>query len=283
MDCRTALEILEVVRPGSDDLSDPELADAVAFLETHPECRRQFERRQELDRQMGRVMRDVPVPAGLKDRLLVGLAGETEDPAAATPEESGIDQDARNRPESPQQKRPLHRRGWLQAAAATAAAVLVGAVVWQLRDDPGGPLDLVQIQKEAALAVQANEFFDGVAASESELGRELAANWGLLIPIEGPKSLVLHQPDPVAGALYRFDVRRRRGESVTGYLLALPASRFESLPQAESFSAAKGAPRYFGRTIKAAAWKSDGVVYVCLIPQDLDFDVLERQIEPSAA
>ncbi len=126
MDCQTALEILEVVRPGSDDLSEPNLAAAAAYIELHADCRNEFLRRQNLDRQIGRVMRDVSVPTGLKERLLVGLVEDgknTEDTADAP----AVEAETRTAG-----KAGLHRRTWFRVLASAAACLFVAIVVWQL-------------------------------------------------------------------------------------------------------------------------------------------------------
>ena len=70
MDCRTALEILEVARPDSDDVKQTELAWAQAHLDSCPRCEEAFHNRQALDRRIGRLMRDVSLPWNLKHKLL---------------------------------------------------------------------------------------------------------------------------------------------------------------------------------------------------------------------
>lgn len=118
MNCEASRKLMEVCRPDSSDLGDPELRDLAGHLERCPECRALLEANAENDRRLGRAMRDVPVPADLKERLLVAL----ERPRAPS---RVVD-----RP--PRRRRRFGRRAvWLGtgmtgvAAAAAVAAVLV--------------------------------------------------------------------------------------------------------------------------------------------------------------
>ena len=113
MDTNKALEKLESVRPDSADLLDPEFQQAAALIEANADLEAEFHRRQNTDRQIGEVMQNVVVPAGLKERLL--SATGTQPPA--TPLKNG--------------KRTLSRRMWLATTASVLATVIVGAFLIQ--------------------------------------------------------------------------------------------------------------------------------------------------------
>ncbi len=100
MECRNARLLLEFARPGSAELDAVEAEALQQHLTDCPECAAlaQFERR--ADEHLGRAMRDVPVPAGLRERILGKLAGE----------------------------RAAWRRRWLIRASGAAAAVLLLAL-----------------------------------------------------------------------------------------------------------------------------------------------------------
>lgn len=75
MDCRTARLLLDFARPRVPELAAPE-ADALhRHLADCPDCAavQRLERR--LDEPIARAMRDVPLPAGLRERLLDKVAG----------------------------------------------------------------------------------------------------------------------------------------------------------------------------------------------------------------
>jgi hypothetical protein len=68
------IEAIEVCRPQSDDLLQPDLGFLAAELAGNAQLQQAFEQVQKTDAAIGRVFRDVPVPEGLADRLIVRLA-----------------------------------------------------------------------------------------------------------------------------------------------------------------------------------------------------------------
>ena len=70
---------MESCRSGSDDLSDPQFADLADRLAEDPELRVQFQRLQEADGAIKAAFVDVPVPAGLADRVSRRLAEAARD------------------------------------------------------------------------------------------------------------------------------------------------------------------------------------------------------------
>lgn len=91
MDCPHFLKQLDAVFPGSQDHDDPGVREAVAHLAECEACAREVEVRRQFDRQVAILVRDVPVPAEARDRLLRQLnEGHVElvsapAPAPATP------------------------------------------------------------------------------------------------------------------------------------------------------------------------------------------------------
>ena len=55
---------MDVCRPGSDDLSQAELAEFAAALESDDALREQYRRLQTFDAAVGQAFQDVPVPEG---------------------------------------------------------------------------------------------------------------------------------------------------------------------------------------------------------------------------
>ncbi len=105
MDCKSARLLLEFARPGGGEV---EAADAEA-LQQHlaecPECAALAHEERRADEHLGRAMRGVPVPDGLRERLLKRLS---------------VERDA------------WYRRWLVRWAAAAAAAVLAVWVGYQL-------------------------------------------------------------------------------------------------------------------------------------------------------
>ncbi len=74
MDSLPLHELLDACRPGSDDLAQPEMAAVRAELETNATARRHAARVEQFDRNVAAALHDVPLPAGLRERLLAKLA-----------------------------------------------------------------------------------------------------------------------------------------------------------------------------------------------------------------
>jgi hypothetical protein len=76
MDCETARLFLHFDRPGERDLGGPEADELHAHLEHCSGCNTLAQSASRLDQHLGRAMRAVEVPAGLKSRLLERLAAD---------------------------------------------------------------------------------------------------------------------------------------------------------------------------------------------------------------
>ena len=66
-------EQLDACRPTADDWRLAELADLARAIQVDPQVERQLQRSRDWDRVVGEVVRDVPVPVGLEERLLSAL------------------------------------------------------------------------------------------------------------------------------------------------------------------------------------------------------------------
>lgn len=127
MDCDTARLFLQFTNPRGDDLGPAEADELHAHLEQCSACNAQATNARRLDAHLGRAMLAVPVPAGLKSRLLERLNPPAEpEPAlriaaceSSSAEERGV----------------IHRR-WIRRAtsiAAVAACLLIlfwGGYAW---------------------------------------------------------------------------------------------------------------------------------------------------------
>jgi hypothetical protein len=66
-------ELLDTLRPGSDDLSRSEFAELAQRLQRDPQFKEMAARSQRLDQAISDAMHDLPIPAGSVDRLLARL------------------------------------------------------------------------------------------------------------------------------------------------------------------------------------------------------------------
>lgn len=116
MDCKTARLLMTFDRAAGAELDPAEAQSLSCHLADCAECRQISQAERNIEAHLGRAIRNVPVPDGLRDRLLDRLAEE---------------------------RRVSHRRQWVRGAMAIAAAVLVAVVGWHfLRPSPIQP-DLV--------------------------------------------------------------------------------------------------------------------------------------------
>jgi hypothetical protein len=115
VNCQTARETLELFRPDGPDAA--KVAEAAQHASGCVSCRAAVRQREEVDARIGGLCRDVPIPIGLKERLLAGIA--TRAPAVST-------------------ARPVPRvvgtrRQWLGKTLLTVASLIaVGIGTWSL-------------------------------------------------------------------------------------------------------------------------------------------------------
>lgn len=123
MDCRTARLLLHFARPQSRDLSASDTSALKAHLTGCPECEAAALTERESDTRLGAVMRQVPIPDGLRERILDRLATERGD----------------------------RRRVWVgwTVRAAVAALIVIGVCIglaWRAQHPP--ELDLAALLQE---------------------------------------------------------------------------------------------------------------------------------------
>jgi hypothetical protein len=121
MDCKTARTLLDFARPRCCELDPVEARVLEEHLARCPECDALAHAERAIDEHLGKAVRQVVVPAGLRGRLLAHLQDEA---AAAAPQ-------------------PAARwwAGWRGAAVAAAVLVAVGGwLIW--RDNRVAAIDL---------------------------------------------------------------------------------------------------------------------------------------------
>ncbi len=296
MDCRSALEILEVVRPNSDDLREPELAAAAAHVGSCPRCEASFRSRQELDREIGRLMREVSVPSGLTQRLLDAVeaadAFSTESQTRRSDSHGKllrpVDAHKTVSPASPASAQlpvSVSRRRWFRVAWQSAVCLLAAVVLWQVivrRETPTISIADLRASTSALSAIskvmsnpeQLPDFDGNFAASQPESWSVAGLSFG-----DGPKGFEAEGLEGRMPALFGFSLRARRSAPVRGVLLVMPAKRVMNPPAETSFSMATGSVTYVPG-FATVAWTEGELVYVCFAAPDA-LKTLERVLEPS--
>jgi len=259
MDCQHALEILETARPDSDDRDEPELTAAGAHLDACPRCAEWFGATQSLDRRIGRVLRDVEVPAGLRGRLLAAtIAVDPASPSAA-PIGHGEPADS---------QRPS-RRKWLGRVTAAACCLSVGIGLWFfLRPS------VVTYSVDELRQIAADADFDTLPTFSGRFQALLPPNGDWQTPHLQLTSRAGGIPATATdhrAAVYAFRVPVSRTGYVPGLLLVIPAESVKTPPSATTFNAAvadqdqKYVWSASGTEYETVAWTSGGLVYVVAV------------------
>jgi len=290
MNCDDALNQLEAVRPHSQDTRDAELADARNHLDSCPQCRELFHQRQRQDERIGRVMRSVPVPQGLRERLLEGLFAAEEPTSDTTAEAAGeftaahpaSPEDEQHRagpagaapvenPAVTSHRHPRRRWKWLRAlvAISTAAAAIVALLVlWPDPQPADSQLTLDDVRRNATLDLPGLDPFDG-----SFPARKPGGPWqfGDRIRLSSAAKGDLKGPDGRhRAALYEFRVRSETGREFRGVLLVMPR-RLLADPPPETYDIREERPENYAfrssGNYHTFTWSdtSEGLVYVCFL------------------
>lgn len=124
-------QAIDACRPGGDDLQLPEVDFLAEATRTDPEIRRTYERSQQFDAAVGLAFRDVPVPAGLAERLLSAVETSALPSVVAQAERSSPPLPARDSGShlGPRRRwmRGIRPRTWAVAGGTlAAAAALIG-------------------------------------------------------------------------------------------------------------------------------------------------------------
>ena len=161
------LEAMEACRPGSDDLADPAMAELDAELSANRRLAARFQRLQKLDLSLAGAIQDVPVPPGLRDRLLAALVVEaavqprpTEEPRSA----AGVPDVFRGR-SAPDRIRP-----WLFTLSGALAAIFLVSV---------GLFQRAQVHYTTSGVLEAAvDFFSHESQGAGELVSAVSPPWG---------------------------------------------------------------------------------------------------------
>lgn len=272
MNCHDALLQLEVARPGSDDLQSSELRLASAHLDGCAECQSTFQGLQALDRRVSATMLDVPIPAGLKGRLLDSLNLTTSEPTATesvSTESVPAETVEKNRPAAPQPVPTGFNRVRVRivAAISVSALLLVGLFVFFPSQPPRPKFTLDTVRDSANLQLAALKPFDGNFQPQLPPGPWLRSSQ---ISIKTPpKGDLRDESGAHRAASYGFSVQNDRGRVFNGVLLVIPQSVLDDSPANATFSSIGVQGNYIsksGEKFHAVAWKSGKFVYVCFIP-----------------
>jgi hypothetical protein len=244
------LEAMEACRPGSDDASDPGLGLA-AELAAHPEWAERVARLQKLDATLAGAIQDVPVPEGLSQRLLARLAA-AQAPGAAVEAHSALPLPQASAPRLSGDRRRVAGRWVVAAAALSAAATLLLAVLWHQH---GARQFTVQSMLAEAVEFAGNDTPDG-----GSLVAEVAppSNRPLSVAVLATAAVRWR---PVSGFLdcrgIAYDLVDANGNRATLYVVRRAVA---GVPTAPPFR-----PALSSGNCSTSAWQEGGLLYVLVV------------------
>jgi hypothetical protein len=261
-------EQIDSCRPGSDDLSLPELADLAVAIEQDRAVSDELERSQRFDRAVAAAMHDVSVPGGLLEGLLVAL-----DEASAAPSrvlDTAPEEDAAAPKSLPTAAATVptgraSRRRWLQTAGGLAAALalvaLIAVTLW--------PRPLPEVSQEQ-LASRADVWMKQVAQENGwQTVSSMPADFPGVLLANPQASKSFRTPEGWSGTAYRC---LAGGAPLTLFVFPSPPARVQVAASPYS-----RLPASMGRSM--AAWQSGKLLFVVVIDRDARLP-LENVIKP---
>jgi hypothetical protein len=252
-------EQVEACRPGSNDLCGEDFALAAERIEQDRDAERYFERVQQVDAQLASAFHEVPVPAGLADRLLAAL--DAAAPAAAKEAfDHDIDSETSEsrKPQPEPQPAVGRRRRVLQLAIA---ASLVGVV--------GGGLALLarltpySQQQCLAEAKQISAQFNAEGWKRIDRAHPAPENRPIKTRLNG--SLKAWRTTSLLGDDLAVAYRFRNGATL---LVCQPSKVVSGLPLAPPSVPQQKAQQSSGTHI--GMWTSGGLVHVLMVSGPLE-------------
>jgi hypothetical protein len=253
-------EQIDACRPGSDDLALPALADLAAALPGDAALREEFARSRQFDQAVAAALHDLPVPAGLAERLLAAMVArgsqaevdgaDLDGPLGADRAEGVVE--VASRPTTSFWRRPLSRRAWHYAAASAAVLLVAGSLgTWRWR---GTPHEITPDLLAASLESWTNAAAAGRPVTALPRGYKLPAtlvarpvSYHPFTTHQGWRAFAVNLSRPPAPAATLFIVRSRA------------KARLAAAPRSISASGGRA----------AFAWQAGGLVYVLVLDRGL--------------
>ena len=258
---QTALELLDCVRPDSDDLELPELADARQHLDSCEQCRLTFAERQEFDSAVSVVLHDIAVPTDLATSLQKAIDRDSKDEANSS-RPATESQTSETEQQRDSQRRSRKRLAWQSTVLVALIGVAIGVLT---RTEPPQRFDLHDIALRVNLDAASLETFNGSETLDIPAYFDGGTRIGIERKMKGQN---LDEQPGHDVAVTRFVFRPARAAPFTGVIVAVPISRLNSVPTAADFSVAQvfyvrnGAST---STIAMATWKERETVYLCFV------------------
>jgi hypothetical protein len=258
MDCSVARKILSLSCLSTEDVDSPRnLGEALAHARDCSTCSEVLHSQQVFDDRIAGAMHDVPVPAGLKERLLASIQPVLCGSATAPPTQR-------------------RRQRLLTRMAACVAAATVAAGIWWMTAMQTRPrqLDLaVVLTRAAALLAESGGQVSLASLPPFEQAFDLGTltEWSRTVELRGVE-LDGRRGQDAAATLIRIG----SGPQANGIVLMIPAKRVRDASVLASHARVSYSP------VAHAAWRSGEFIFVCYTTQD-NFSNLEHYAARVAA
>ncbi len=238
MECREAQAQLEFKSLGRDAASGPDAQAAQRHLAECEACHRAMDFQQRFDSEVGRAMSDIPIPAGLTDRLRSAVTSVT--------------------PQSSLQRAVRTRHTWRWVTSLTLA-LLLPLLGWAWFGPQAAGLNETSVRQLA-------EMERNSLPTDSQTPFAIPAGWNSLREIQLESSTHLASVNGIHVPLLGFLARADRGRpSTSGFLLRLNRNQWQSKLEATSFSSAMIQYDTFGTWV---VWSEGDTVFVCVMHDD---------------
>jgi hypothetical protein len=253
-------DLLEAFRPGIDTLEAEEWAPLREALAQDAQLRSRFESIQQSDRLLRTVMHEVPVPAGLAERLLATLATAEEPPSAAEPTVTLATSSTSEMKGVP--PRRMTRRTWglvVGGALSVASIGLLAFLSWPRSNPDDGWMS----REELAGHVQTWLTDQGLATSQgwsTDLSGPVATTYPVDPAVQVRPSRWKRIADPAGSPLVVYELAMRNGK--TALLFVSPTPRTVDVPRLPLTRWPLTGSRVAG------AWQRSGMLYVLVVDED---------------
>lgn len=235
MDCQKAQAQLDLKVLGSDAVSGHDPIALARHLEECDACHLAHESQQQFDRDVANAMTDVPVPAGLTDRLMASVGNSPS--VVPNPTGSAI---------------WLRRsRHWL---TITAVVALLPLLIWALSPRKA-------MLNEASVRDLAAQWSNATVDSRA-VDFKLPSAWNSLRTVQFGESRFasVHGVDiPVQPFSMRIE---RRQSTISGFIVRLSRGEWSEAVESTSFSAATVQYAAFGTWV---VWREGDTVFICVM------------------
>ncbi len=276
MDCQTALETLDCIRPNTVDGNDTVFADAAAHASNCQSCSSVLERFQELDIEISRSMTDVAVPEDLQSNILSRLASDSPADSSVNVTVAGT-----ANPISDPTTVAVRPHFWRRTRHWFAATAVVLTAAWLLLPPSSPQFTLDDLRHKSLANREPLQPFDA-KLFETRLPSGWANHRSLMIaPVPWGVDVAGSADHDIAGYNLNFHMTRR--SKVSCHLVIVPKENcLANVPTGTFSTAVVGYVKIKGTKYATVAWSEGEFVYVLFV-HGSKLEAMQRGLEMRAA